>query len=63
MLNSVVAGADAGQWALIIAFADWNAFGKSMQGASNDPAFMQVLSELDGVAELVSRRIVASVDL
>jgi hypothetical protein len=63
MLNSVVAGADAGQWALIITFADWDAFGKSMQGASNDPAFRQVLSDLDAVAELVSRRIVMSVDL
>jgi hypothetical protein len=34
-----------------------------MQGASNDPAFRQVLSDLDAVAELVSRRIVISVDL
>ena len=63
MVNSVVAGSDAGQWALVITFADWEAFGKSMKSASSDPEFAQVRSGLDAAAELVSRRIVTSVDL
>ena len=63
VINSVVAGPDAGQWALIITFADWEALGKSMKSASSDPAFAQIISELDAAAEMVSRRIVASVDL
>ena len=62
-MNSVVAGPDAGQWALILTFADWGAFGESMRSSSSDPAFVQIMSELDAAAELVSRRIVASVDL
>ena len=63
IVNSVVAGSDAGQWALILTFADWGTFGRSMQSASSDPAFAQVLSEMDAATELVSRRIVTSVDL
>jgi hypothetical protein len=34
-----------------------------MQSASGDPAFAQVLSEMDAAAEMVSRRILVSVDL
>jgi hypothetical protein len=63
VLNAVTAGPDAGQWALVLTFADWGAFGKSMQSASGDPAFAQVLSEMDAAAEMVSRRILVSVDL
>jgi hypothetical protein len=62
-LNTVTAGSDAGQWALIVTFADWGALGKAMQSASSDPAFAQVLAEMEAAAALVSRRIVASVDL
>ena len=63
MVNSVIAGSDAGQWAFVITFVDWEAFGKAMESASSDPEFAQVLSGLDAAAELVSRRIVTSVDL
>ena len=63
VVNSVIAGSDVGQWALVVTFADWEAFGKSMKSASNDPEFAQVISGLDAAAELVSRRIVTSVDL
>ena len=63
VLNSVVAGPDVGQWAFILTFADWEAFGKSMKSAESDPAFAQVRSQLDAAAEMVSRRIVVSVDL
>jgi hypothetical protein len=63
VVHSVIAGSDAGQWAFVLTFADWEAFGKSMKSASSDPEFAQVLSGLDAAAELVSRRIVTSVDL
>jgi hypothetical protein len=63
VVNSVIAGPDVGQWAFVLTFVDWEAFGKSMQSASSDPALAQVLSGLDTAAEMVSRRIVTSVDL
>jgi hypothetical protein len=63
VVNSVIAGSDVGHWAFVITFADWEAFGKSMKTTSGDPEFAQVISGLDAAAELVSRRIVTSVDL
>jgi hypothetical protein len=63
VVNSVIAGSDVGQWAFVVTFSDWEAFGKSMKSASSDPEFAQVLSGLDAAAELVSRRILVSVDL
>jgi len=63
MLNYVTSGPDPGQWGVVIMFASWEAFGKSMQGASSDPALYEFLSEMDAVSELVSRRILMSVDL
>jgi hypothetical protein len=63
VVNSVSVGSDAGQWVFVLTFADWEAFGKSMKSASSDPELAQVLSGLDAAAELVSRRILVSVDL
>jgi hypothetical protein len=62
-LNAVTAGPDAGQWALVLTFADWGAFGESMQSSFSDPQFAQVLSEMDAAAQMVSRRILVSMDL
>jgi hypothetical protein len=63
LVNSVIAGPDVGQWAFVLTFSDWEAFGKSMKSAASDPAYAQVLSGLDAAAEMVSRRIVMSLDL
>ena len=63
MLNFVAAGPDPGHWSLVIMFSDWNAFGKAMHGTESDPAFLEFLSEMDAAAELVSRRLLGSVDL
>jgi hypothetical protein len=63
MLNFVAAGPDPGHWSLVIMFSDWNAFGKAMHGTESDPAFREFLSEMDTAAELVSRRLLGSVDL
>ena len=63
MLNFVAAGPDPGHWSLVIMFSDWNAFGKAMHGTDSDPAFLEFLSEMDAAAELVSRRLLGSVDL
>lgn len=63
VLNFVTAGPDAGQWALVIMFTNWDAFGKAMEGASSDPALHEFLTEINSVSELVSRRLLASVDL
>ena len=63
VISQVVVGPDTGQWVIRIGFTDWEAFGKSMQTTSNDPAAHEALAGVDAISEVVSRRVLASVDL
>src|SRR5271155_1422423 len=63
VLNQVMAGPDSGQWVVRIMCANWEAFGKVMQAASNDPAVSESIAGLDAVSEMISRRLLASLDL
>jgi hypothetical protein len=46
-LNFIATGPDSGQWSLVIRFANWEKFGKSMQSASADPAFTEAQAAID----------------
>ena len=63
MLSQVTTGHEVGQWAVVIMFANWEAFGKTMQAVSDDPAFLAFVSDMNDVSELVSRRMLTSMDL
>ena len=63
LLNQVMAGPDSGQWIVRIMCANWEAFGKVMQAASNDPTVSESIAGLDAVSEMISRRLLASLDL
>jgi hypothetical protein len=63
VLNQVTVGPDTGQWVVLILCTNWEAFGKVMQAASNDPAAHEAIAGLDAVSEMVSRRLVAGMDL
>jgi hypothetical protein len=62
-LNFIATGPDPGQWSIVIRFANWESFGKVMQSAVADPAFTEAQAAIDASSELVSRRLLASVDL
>jgi hypothetical protein len=62
-LNQVVAGPDSGQWVIRIMFASWESFGKAMQLASDDKGAQDAIAGLDAISEVISRRVVAGVDL
>ncbi len=61
-LNQVISGADPGQWAMLINFKDWASFGTVMQAVNADAAFHAYMAEMEAASELVSRRILNSVD-
>ena len=63
VLSGVAAGPDSGNWSTQIVFGNWEIFGKAMQSASNDPAVADAIAGMDAIAEMVTRRIVGSVDL
>jgi hypothetical protein len=62
-VSQIMAGPDSGQWVSVVQHANWEAFGKGMQTAMNDPALQEFLSELGAFSELVSRRVLVSVDV
>ena len=62
-LSTEIAGPDAGQWALVIRFKDWESYGRALAGATADPQFSAILGALDKVAEVTSRRLVAGIEL
>lgn len=62
-LNQVMAGPDSGLWIIRFMCANWEVFGKVMQAASSDPAARDALAGLDAVSEVVSRRVLASLEL
>lgn len=55
ILNHVVADPDSGQRAIVIMFTNWEALGRVMQNAANDPAFHEFLAGIEAVSETVSR--------
>ena len=62
-LSHVTAGPDAGQWVIRIMCANWEDFGKAMQAGSGDPSVHAAVAKLDSVTEMVSRRMISTVDL
>ena len=62
-LSQVVAGPDAGQWVIRIMCANWQAFGKAAEAATSDRGAQDAVAGLDAISEVVSRRVVAGVDL
>lgn len=63
VIGQVMIGPDTGQWVIRIGFSDWETFGKSMQSVSNDAAAHEALAGLNAISEVVSRRVVADMDL
>ena len=63
VLSQVVAGPDAGAWVIRILCTSWESYGKVMQAGTNDPAVHEAIAGLDAASEMVSRRLLASLEL
>jgi hypothetical protein len=62
-LSVEIAGPTAGQWVLAINFGDWTSYGKAMTAATGESDVQGILAELDKVAEITSRRLIAEIDI
>ena|SRR5262249_52888592 len=62
-LSVEIAGPAAGQWVLAINFSDWASYGRAMTAAMGEPEVQGILTELDRVAEMTSRRLIAEVEI
>lgn len=61
-LSTVIAGPDAGQWVLVLGFANWESYGRAMAGMVGDPEFEATLAQLEAAGETVSRRLLTGID-
>jgi hypothetical protein len=62
-LSVEIAGPAAGQWVLVINFSDWTSYGRAMAAAIGEPDVQGILTELDKVAEMTGRRLIAEIDI
>lgn len=62
-LSAEIAGPAAGQFVLAIRFSNWESYGRAMAGSMSDPESQSALAQIEVAGELVSRRLVASIDL
>jgi hypothetical protein len=62
-LNRVHAGPEIGQWAAVISYSGWEAFGRAREALANDSGYQTLLARASEVAEIASRRIVTSIEL
>jgi hypothetical protein len=62
-LGRVHTGPEAGQWAGVVSYPDWTAYGMAQQALASDPDYQALYAQLNGMTELTCRRIVVGVDL
>jgi hypothetical protein len=62
-LGSCHSGAYAGQVFGVITFADWESYGKAMQGLSTDPEYQRVYGDMTRTFELQERSVMSVEEL
>jgi hypothetical protein len=62
-MNRVHAGPEVGQWAAVIGYSGWEAYGRAREALANDAGYQALLARASEVAEVTSRRIVVGVEL
>ena len=61
--GQISTGPHAGQWVTTARFADWESFGKGVQGLLSDPAYLKIVAEMAGTFKLENRTIINGIDL
>ena len=59
----IYSGSDVGQWVAMIAFPDWEAYGKAMKTLSGNAAYLTMMAELGAVSPATDRTFIVGIDL
>ncbi len=62
-MGQAYSGAYAGQFIVVMRYADWETYGKAMDAMSNDPAFQEAYAEALSVGQLEGRSIITGIDI
>ena len=61
--RQISTGPHAGQWVATARSADWESFGKGVQGLLNDPSYLKLVGEMAETFKLENRTIITGIDL
>ena len=61
--GQISTGPHAGQWVATARSADWESFGKGVQGLLNDPSYLKLVGEMAETFKLENRTIITGIDL
>ena len=61
--GQISTGPHAGQWVTTARFADWESYGKGIQGLLSDPAYLKLVAEMAETFKLENRTIINGIDL
>ena len=61
--GQISTGPHAGQWVATARFADWESFGKGVQGLLNDPSYLKLVGEMAETFKLENQTIITGIDL
>ena len=62
-VGQISSGLHAGQWVSTARFADWESFGKGVQGLLSDAAYLKLMGEMAQAFKLENRTIITGIDL
>jgi hypothetical protein len=62
-VGQISTGPHTGQWMATARFADWESYGKAVQGLTSDPAYLKMVEEMAATFKLEDRTIITSIDL
>jgi len=62
-LSRFETGTNAGDWLVVVQYADTAAYEKAYASFSKDPEWLQVVTEISKIAKRISRELVVDLDL
>ena len=63
LAGQISTGPHAGQWVTTARFADWESFGKGVQGLLNDHSYLKLVGEMAETFKLENLTIITGIDL
>jgi hypothetical protein len=61
--GQISTGPHAGQWVTTARFAEWESFGKGVQGLLNDHSYLKIVREMEETVKLENRTIITGIEL
>ena len=62
-LSRFQTGPNPGEWMVVVQYADWHAYARAQDSYAQDPEYLDAVTEISKVAQVVSRNLVIDLDI